>query len=261
MKSNFKNILSDKKLIFIVHKLVALQNCFVNFFSTVNLHSDLDVQLSRLGSAYGGWWVPKYMLNDSESKKICISAGLGHDVTFDKEILEFGFDVIGLDPIVEPFAFAESELKAFSGYKGLNVGLWSSSGRQQFFRPRNPDHDSWSATNAQHTSEIDSISFNVISLEDLIQENPNIRDAELRILKMDIEGAESEVIQTISGLSLPFHYLAIEMDYLSLIPLFSLKERYKKICLTRRILKDLRQNGYMLVWKENFNYFWVNCLI
>lgn len=241
-----------------IHKFVALQNCFVNFFSTVNLQSHLDVQLSRLGSAYGGWWVPKYMLNDSESRKICISTGLGHDVTFDKEILGLGFDVIGLDPIAEPFAFAEGELKEFNGYKGLNLGLWSISGQQQFFSPRNPDHDSWSATNAQHTSEIDSISFKVISLEDLIQDNPKVRSADFRILKMDIEGAEFEVIQTISGLSLPFHFLAIEMDYLSLIPLFNLRERIKKVHFTRRILQELRKSGYELVWKENFNYFWLN---
>jgi hypothetical protein len=59
-----------------------------------------DFKLLRLGTEYGGWWIPLSALEDDRSK-VLVSVGLGYDVSFDSELIERGFRVIGLDQQVE----------------------------------------------------------------------------------------------------------------------------------------------------------------
>ena len=52
--------------------------------------------MQRLGTPYGGWWVPVGLL-DAES--IVYSVGIGGDASFDLELMDrFGCHVWGFDP-------------------------------------------------------------------------------------------------------------------------------------------------------------------
>ena len=84
------------------HFLVKIQNLVVLKIVTFGFMSVNDyAPLIRLGSNYGGWWIPKSILEDNSKSRVLISAGLGFDVTFDKALLDAGFEVIGLDPLEE----------------------------------------------------------------------------------------------------------------------------------------------------------------
>lgn len=239
------------------HLLVRIQNALVNYVVTFRRYSmKPEVTLERLGSVYGGWWVPKSCTEDQGIRRVAFSVGIGHDVTFDKQLLKNGFSVIALDPLAECVAFAEKELSGFDGVYLDNLGLSTYSGNERFFSPRNSAHDSWSSTNSQLTSQDNSIVFEVISLSDLITKYKSVVEGAYTILKMDIEGAESKIIQSLCDLEYAFDYLAIEMDCLSLIPFLHFKTRLNRIKEVRSLLINMNSRGYKLIKTENFNYFW-----
>ena len=76
------------------------------------------------------------------------------------------------------------------------------------------------------------------------------------MLKMDIEGAERKIIPSLCDLEHSFDYVAIEMDFLSLIPFLQLKTRLNCIKEARDLLQKMDSRGYKLINYENFNYFW-----
>jgi len=212
--------------------------------------------LVRLGTDYGGWWIPDEILNDSSKTRVLISAGLGFDVSFDEALLQAGFEVIGLDPLEESVNYASELLKNYRKFTCINVGLWSTTGSQNFFPPRNRLHDAWSATNVQNTTISSSRRFEVVSLRKISEIFPQLNEAEYRAIKMDIEGAETELIPSLVAFEGKFNFIAIEMDFLSLIPFLSLMKRIKMAVLARNLLNQLDKRGYDLVKNDNFNFFW-----
>jgi hypothetical protein len=240
----------------LAHLLVWVQN-----FITINLTklgvSKLPknkIKLKRLGSDYGGWWVP---VSDSIkiSDKLLISAGLGFDVTFDKLMLEDHYFVIGLDPLAGPYKYATKELSEFKNKILLNKGISTFTGKQKFFSPINPEHDSWSISNSQNTN------INLMQMYDVIapQDLPlNFKEDSFVILKMDIEGGEEDLLTYICNTRFRVDYLAVELDCLSLISFLSFKKRIRKIIFVRRVLASLSESGFRLIKTENFNFFWLH---
>jgi FkbM family methyltransferase len=243
----------------IKHLLVAIQNWITIKISIFGFNSKPNkVELVRLGSDYGGWWLPSAATSNSHVDRVAISAGLGFDVSFDKSLLEFGFTVIGLDPLADCVAHANSKLAEFRRFTSLEKGLWKTTGVQSFFPPKNLEHDSWSATNIQHSSESMTKKFEVISLNDLFVMYPQLEKCDYRILKMDIEGSELEVMKSLVTIQYRFDFIAIEIDFLSLIPFLKFGHRILMIKEARSLLRSFQAAGYQLVKTENFNFFWIS---
>jgi FkbM family methyltransferase len=242
----------------IKHLLVAIQNWITIKITIFGFNSKPNkVELVRLGSEYGGWWLPSAAMSNSHLDRVAISAGLGFDVSFDKSLLELGFTVIGLDPLADCVAHANSNLAEFRSFTSLEKGLWKTTGVQNFFSPKNVEHDSWSATNIQHSSESMTKTFEVVSLTDLFIRYPQLEKCDYRILKMDIEGSELEVMKSLTTFQYRFDFIAIEIDFLSLIPFMKFRHRIMMIKEARSLLGSFRSAGYQLVKTENFNFFWI----
>ena len=244
------------KITHLAHFLVHFQNKFTIYLSISGFRHPIGelIQLERLGSGYGGWWVPK-STSLTNCKKILVSAGLGFDVTFDKMMLESGYFVIGLDPLARSYLYASEELKEYGEKFLLNKGVSTFDGRQKFYAPKNPSHDSWSISNSQETHEESASHFDVIALDSL---PIDFDDNSFVILKMDIEGGEESLIPIICRKGLKFDYLAIEMDCLSLVSFFSFSKRFRKILIVRNLLNALSKSGFQLIMNENFNFFWIH---
>jgi FkbM family methyltransferase len=242
----------------IKHLLVAIQNWVTIKISIFGFNSKPNkVELVRLGSDYGGWWLPSAAMSNSHIDRVAISAGLGFDVSFDKSLLELGFTVIGLDPLADCVAHANSKLAEFRRFTSLEKGLWKTTGVQSFFPPKHSEHDSWSATNIQQSPESMTKTFEVISLNDLFIMYPQLEKCDYRILKMDIEGSELEVMKSLTTIQYRFDFIAIEIDFLSLIPFLKFGHRISMIKEARSLLRSFQAAGYQLVKTENFNYFWL----
>ena len=92
------------------------------FRSSIRCSSDIPTV--RLGSDYGGWWVPL----DLPVGSFCVSAGVGEDITFDLEIIEtFDCSVLAIDPTPKAVT-----VQRFS--KGGHGGVVCSFSRSWFFQ-------------------------------------------------------------------------------------------------------------------------------
>jgi FkbM family methyltransferase len=241
--------------------LVAFQNFVVQKMIVKKfLISDPSQDLIRLGSSYGGWWVPtNILLGDSD--KVLISAGLGWDVSLDEELLKKEFAVIGIDPLEECVDFAKTKLSKYKDFHVINMGLCNFSGEALFYPPNVEGHDSWSLTNAHANYVGKPRVMRVITLEGIVNQfHVNLYES-ISILKMDIEGAEELLIPEVIKLDINFDCLLIEFDFVSLISFLNIRERIKKIILARQFLQQLNNKGYILVHNENFNFTWVKSKI
>lgn len=252
--SNF--LFKFRPILNVAHFLVSSQNQLTRTFVIRGfLDSKSSSTLERIGTPYGGWWAP-VLPTGIHKRKFLLSAGLGFDTSFDLGMAERGFFIAGLDPLSECCDAASKSLDQYHDVRIINKGISVFDGSQEFFEPKNPNHDSWSTINAQEVKGSTVRLFEVISIETLFSEIQEFQNADYRFLKMDIEGAELEILEkALSKLTL-FDFIGVEMDFLSLIPFMHIKKRVTRVIKARRILKSLSDCGYDLIKVDNFNFFW-----
>ena len=201
--------------------------------------------LHEIGSKYGGWVIPMNLLN---SDAICYCVGCGEDISFDLGLIdEIGCNVFAFDPTPRAIKHVEKVAGEKPGYHFSGIGLWNQKDTLRFYVPKNSEHVSHSLLNLQKTE--DYISVNVDRLSALMQERGHDR---IDLLKIDIEGAEYKVIQSILEDKIDVRVLCVEYDeYFS-----PLDKRYLQ--RIRASVNSLLGNGYSLVYSQgNGNYTFV----
>jgi FkbM family methyltransferase len=230
---------------------------------------NIDVQgLTRLGTDYGGW---TFVDNQSLYGATIISAGLGEDASFDIEICrKYNAKVIIVDPtprsidhyqdIVRnigkartvPYRDGGKESVDSYDLTGIDAGqlvleasaLWTTPGRVRFYKPADHAHVSHSIVNYQNEYRTDTafIEVSAITLEMLIDKHSIARN-EIRMLKLDIEGAELELLESMLEAGIFPDQLLIEYDDLN-APVIR-KERFEKIT---RVNTKILSSGYQLIY-------------
>jgi FkbM family methyltransferase len=174
---------------------------WVRFSRQLDLHPRDG--LVRLGSAYGGYVVPLDLIDDDW---ICYSGGLGEDASFEVELIHAtGCSVYGFDPVPRSAAYAEKIAAATPGFHFMPVGLWSADTTARFFKPTDSDHVSHSIANLQGTDGY--IEARCRSLLSLMEELGHER---IDLLKLDVEGAEYEVLEPLFAGKLRTRVLCID---------------------------------------------------
>jgi FkbM family methyltransferase len=147
-----------------------------------------DEGLERHGTAYGGWTIPCGLL---EAGSIVYSGGVGEDTSFDLGVIEtYGCTVWAFDPTpraVEHAAGLDEPRLEF-----LPFGLWSEDSIQQFHAPPFAEWVSHSITNQHATAP--SFDAECRSVPSLMAE---LGHEHLDLLKLDVEGAEYEVLRVV----------------------------------------------------------------
>jgi len=180
--------------------------------------------LVRLGSRYGGWWVPTSVLTPGA---VAYCAGAGEDVTFDLALLGYGVRVTTFDPTPRSVAYVRSLRIEDERFRFVPVGWWNDDTEIDVYAPRDPEHVSHSALDLQATGR--SITVPVRRVVTLARE---LGDAKLDIIKMDIEGAEIVVIPDILSSGLLPRVLCVEFDKVRpLRDVISLIRRIKRVGL------------------------------
>jgi len=233
-------------------------------------------KFSHLGSEYGGW-----IFVDSENlyNAVVVSCGVGEDVSFDVEFAShYGAKVILVDPTpraIRHFKNVEAHLgepQKQPGSKGgkqsvdsydlskLSPGqirlcekaLWNSVESVKFFAPRNPDHVSHSIGNYQNNYVEDTkhIMVTTTTIDKLLDEFVKGKPA---LIKLDIEGAEIEVLLDMLSKGIHPRQVLVEYDELS-VPSKISKARVEAAH------SKLLDAGYLLVHRHqnNFTYFHAN---
>lgn len=161
--------------------------------------------LIHIGTDYGGWIIPGSLLNASS---ICYAVGCGQDVSFDLGLIErYGCEVFAFDPTPRGIRYVTRDIPPNSKYHFSPVGLWDSTDTLKFYAPANREHDSYSALNLQQTQEY--IVGPVKRLSQIMRENGH---RHLDLLKLDVEGAEYRVLDSIVQDRVDVRILCVEYD-------------------------------------------------
>jgi FkbM family methyltransferase len=191
----------------------------------------------RIGSLYGGWWLETHGIN-SDSFVLC--AGVGEDVTFDLGLItKFGCRVLALDPTPKAVEFVHSSV-INEKFEFIQQALAKNDGMIELSPPKNPTHASYSLRSNDHN--MITHRFPCISLESIL----NVYNKDhFDLIKMDIEGYEFEVIDSIIEKSIPINQLCIEFH----------REIAQSLGRNiRRTVNRLHTYGLKLVYKEYDNF-------
>jgi FkbM family methyltransferase len=167
--------------------------------------------IERLGSCYGGWKISSSFLGPDS---VAYCAGAGEDITFDVALIErFGCEVYTIDPTPRAKAHVARTATADKRFHFLDVGLWDRDEVIRFYAPADPAHVSHSALNLQRTSKF--FEAPVKKLSTVMREHGHTR---LGLLKLDIEGAEYRVLDSLIADGVHADVICVEYDE-ALLPL------------------------------------------
>lgn len=162
-----------------------------------------NAEVTRLGSAYGGWAIP---LNAVDSSWTCYTAGVGEDATFDVALAEIGCDVLAIDPTPRAVAYMNQLVATYPNLALAAYAVWTDDAEIDFFPPSDVKHVSYSATNRQHTTS-DPIRVPARTIPSIASEFGHER---VDLLKLDIEGAEYPVLESLQLRTLGVRVLCVE---------------------------------------------------
>jgi FkbM family methyltransferase len=192
--------------------------------------------LIRLGTDYGGWWIPAA----TPPGTVAYCAGAGLDISFDKALLARGCYVTTFDPTPAAIAHIEAENIRDGHFRFVPVGWWSNDDELWFAAPAiRPG-----AQRVSHSAVIDrggdgGFHAKVNSVRALMKE---LGDDVVDLIKMDIEGAEYRVIGDLLEHGPLPTVLCVEFDQPH-----PLRE-------TLRTVRSLRGAGYVLARIDGLNY-------
>lgn len=189
------------------------------------------MDIKYLGTEYGGWDIDIESINNGDT---IIDAGLGEDISFLEDLKKYrDVNIIGIDPTEKSHIFLKDRkienfnlIKKAIAPSGIN---WVRMNKN-----KNPNHVSESYFN-DHGSVDPNLSYNAecISFTEIISKfSPSL-------IKMDIEGAEYEVLSECIGIKqicVEFHHHCMSN---------------KKIEDTEQCIKKMEQNGYKIISSRN----------
>lgn len=182
------------------------------------------------------WTIDTVGLN---SDSIIYSAGVGKDISFEKELVSRFICKIELfDPSptgIETMQHPENQVPNINYYR---VGLAKEMGVSEFSIPSDPEEGSFTIKRSDGPSE----EFQCYNLEHLMKERGQNH---IDLLKMDIEGFEYGIIEEIVEKSIRINQICVEFHH------FLSNISRKK---TRKAISALRARGYALIFKNRQDY-------
>jgi len=167
---------------------------------------------------------------------------VGEDTSFDEELMrQCGCEVWAFDPTPNAIKYVEREKDRLGPrFHFLNCGLWSSEMTLRFHVPEDPDNPSFSVLKLTDSEEY--VEAPCKSVPQLMKE---LGHDHVDLLKIDVEGAEYEVLKSVLGGAVKPQTLCVEYD----MPASFLRMHGS--------VMDLKRVGYRLVSIDGFNYTFV----
>jgi FkbM family methyltransferase len=221
--------------------------------------------MQTLGTNYGGWSIPLSIKLDSNS--IVYSAGVGEDISFDLNLQDkYKCNIILIDPTKRALThfkevrdYYAKKIFKFSGsiqpdyltnictvnpnfckFSYVKKGLYKEKSVLKFYKQTNPKYISQSLVDNMFGKDYDEVE--VDSLKNIMSEYNHNR---IDLLKLDIEGAEVDVLEQMLNDQIYPKYLCVEFDLL-------LKNKDPN-GLTKKIIDRLQRNNYKILINKNLN--------
>ena len=211
---------------------------YIKLFKFIINKISISKKTIYLGTKYGGW---HFLNNANLENSLMVSAGVGEDDSFDIEMInKYKINVVLIDPtpraiqhiekIIEALGksnteeFLEGGNQPVEAYNLKNISkddftfikkaLFNKSNKIiKFFGPPNPSHVSHSISNWQNnfSKNSDYIEVATLRMNDITN---LINNQDINILKLDIEGAEIQVITDLIKSNILPNQILVEFDEL-----------------------------------------------
>ena len=188
--------------------------------------------MERLGTQYGGWKIPINSVITEDS--IIYSVGVGEDISFDIALVDkYNCNIFLIDPTaksiehfnefklfsndqtfkftgnIQPDYYSKIKNKKYNLNKMhyIDIGVWNEKSSLKFYKQSNENYVSQSLIPHMFTDNYDIV--NVDTIKNIMDQHNH---SHIDLLKLDIEGAEIDVLNNmLDNLIFPT-YLCIEFD-------------------------------------------------
>jgi FkbM family methyltransferase len=186
-------------------------------------------QNQTYGSDGAAWTV---CLNRLSEDSVVYSFGVGEEISFDLELIRsIGVTVHAFDPTPRSITWvqAQSLPKQFVFHP---YGVAGEDGNRKFIPPNDPTHVSYTLLH-RHSSR-PAVEVGVFRVASIMR---MLGHTQIDLIKMDIEGAEYEVLQDLLDANVPISQLLVEFHH-----------RWSEIGVekTRNAIRDLNAAGFQI---------------
>jgi len=191
---------------------------------------EISCSPERFGSDHGGW---DLLTTELDRNSVVYSFGIGLDATFDIALIErFDLTVFAFDPTPKSIEWVNQQ-DFPDQFVMHHYGIASIDGTLSFHPPENPDHVSHTVLDRPVTRE-NALVFPVFRLRTIMEKLGHSR---INVLKMDVEGAEYDIIDDLAESGIRPDQLLIEFH-----------TRFPGVgaAMTRKALRTLNSIGYRL---------------
>lgn len=200
----------------------------------LNLKLQINIPVVWYGNQDTGFYVNTDNLND---KSIIYSFGVGEDISFDLELIKkYNCQVFAFDPTPKSIKFIKEKKDLPETFFFYPYALFNYNGFISFVLPDNPDYVS---CKIQSNIGINVESERIIKVpcknfSTIISE---LNHTKIDVLKMDIEGAEYEILDDILKSQIQIDQILIEFHH-----------RFKEIGINKTMdaINKLNQYGYKI---------------
>ena len=202
----------------------------------------------RLGTRYGGWWIDAKSLG---AAPLLIDCGLGEDISFPLAFLDaFGGKVIGVEPNPRSLKYCQDHVRG--DMRVIPKAFWYEAGQKlEFFLPRpqqelpkGADGVSGSLDGSHEYAGGNRLEVETTSLAQILQQCAR---AQCDVLKMDIEGAEYDVLDRLCESGEIRNAAQVLIEFHHKVTRHSMED-------TRKVVSQLQRSGFELVHTEDRNY-------
>jgi len=198
------------------------------------LSLDTSQRTEYHGTEYGGFAI---LENSLGPDSVVLSCGVGEDASFDLAIMrKYGCQILAVDPTPRAIDYVGRNVHA-KGFSLLEVAVSSHDGHARFYLPQNRDWVSGSL-NPGGTISSDFIEVSCLRIGSILR-RANI--SRLDLLKLDIEGAEYDVLEEYISDKEPPRAKQIALEFHHHF------QNYHKLH-TLKLCDRLRKAGYALAW-------------
>ena len=216
----------------IVIKYLRKIRMILRFLLKVEPYCRIDAQLpmERIGDGFCGWNV---FLDDLNECSIVYSFGVGEDVSFDVGLINrFGLKIHAFDPTPKSIGWVNDQ-KLPAQFIMHEYGVSNFDGDVLFNPPENPNAVSHTLLE-RNTTKKHAIALPVKRISSIMSD---LGHDKINVLKMDIEGAEYDVIDDLLSSSIFPDQVLIEFHH-----------RFEGVGIdkTKQAVKQLKSVGYKL---------------
>lgn len=169
-----------------------------------HLEKTVKIQSKWYGNEYGGFYACPGFLNQNS---IVYSFGIGEDISFDKSIIEnHNCQVFGFDPTPKSIKWTKSQNLPVN-FRFFEFGVSDKTGFTDFYLPKNPDYVSGSVITQSNINLKEKVVVEMKTINDILNE---LHHNHIDVLKMDIEGAEYDIIDYILDRNISVGQILVE---------------------------------------------------